>query len=172
VPKRLEEAVAVVTGSAKPRVSWLKKTLGTKELKAAKVRSVPLLMEFDRILAEAEVLTAERPLRTNLSEREIERIAQYHFANILAEDEERRREGSGSEPVFQSVARQLAEAGVEFTTPFGIGAVPEYGLSEREMQKLDADLQSYIALSKRARLSSFASFSSLAFRAGLILKFI
>ncbi len=150
VPKRLEEAVAVVTGSAKPRVSWLKKTLGTKDLKAAKVRSTPLLMEFDRVLAEAEALTAERPLRTSLSEKEIERIAQYHFANVLAEDDEMRRDGSGSEQVFQSVARQLADAGVEFTTTFHVGAVPEYGLSEREMQKRGEDLQTYIALAERA----------------------
>ena len=92
VPKKLEEAVAVVTGSSKPRVAWLKKTLGTKDVKAAKVRSVPLLMDFDRILAQAEAVNAERPLRTSLSEKEIERIAEYHFANVLAEDEEMRRD--------------------------------------------------------------------------------
>lgn len=107
-------------------------------------------MEFDRIIAQAETLTAERPLRTNLSEKEIERIAQYHFANVLAEDDEMRRDGSGSEPVFQSVARQLADAGIEFTTPFHVEAVPEYGLSEREMQKRSEDLQTYIALAERA----------------------
>jgi integrase len=150
VPKKLEEAVAVVTGSSKPRVAWLKKTLGTKDVKAAKVRSVPLLMEFDRILAQAEAVNAERPLRTSLSEKEIERIAEYHFANVLAEDEQMRRDGSGSEPVFQSVARQLADAGVEFTTPFHVGAVPEYGLSEREMHKMAETLEVSIALAEHA----------------------
>jgi hypothetical protein len=57
VPKKLEEAVALATGAEKPRIAWLKKTLSTKDLKAAKVRAVPVLMEFDRILARAEALS-------------------------------------------------------------------------------------------------------------------
>jgi len=56
VPKKLEEAVALVTDTTKPRVAWLKKTLNTKDHKAAKVRAAPVLMEFDRILAKAEAL--------------------------------------------------------------------------------------------------------------------
>jgi integrase len=150
VPKKLEEAVAIVTGAAKPRVAWLKRTLSTKDRRAAKVRAVPVLMEFDRILAQAEALSAARPLRTSLSEKEIERIAQYHFAAVLAEDDEMRREGTGSEPVFQNIARQLADAGVEFETQFHIGTSPEYGLSEREMQKHAADLEIYIGIAEHA----------------------
>jgi hypothetical protein len=143
VPKKLEEAVALVMGAAKPRVSWLKRTLNTKDHKAAKVRSVPVLMEFDRILAQAEALNIERPLRASLSEKEIERIAQYH-------DDKMRRDGTGSEPMFQTIARQLTDAGVEFQTPFHIGAAPEYGLSEREMQKHAADLEIYIGIAEHA----------------------
>jgi hypothetical protein len=150
VPKKLEEAVALVTEASKPRVAWLKRTLGTKDHKAAKVRAVPVLLEFDRILAQAEALTAERPLRTSLSDKEIERIAEYYFAAVLADDDEMRRNGTGSEPVFQSVARQLIDAGVEFETQFDIGAVPEYGLSEREMQKHAADLDIYIGIAEHA----------------------
>jgi hypothetical protein len=37
----------------------------------------------------------------------MDQIAGYHFAAALAEDEEMRREGTGSEPLFQSVAKQL-----------------------------------------------------------------
>ena len=150
VPKKLEEAVALATNAEKPRIAWLKKTLSTKDLKAAKVRAVPVLMEFARILAQAEALGAERPLRMSLSEKEIERIAQYHFATVLAEDDEMRRDGTGTEPLFQSVARQLTDAGVKFHTPFDIGAVPEYGLSEREMLKRAADLETYIAIAEHA----------------------
>jgi hypothetical protein len=150
VPKKLEGAVALVTGSAKPRIAWLKTTLGTKDYRAAKVRAAPLLMEFDRILAKAETLTAERPMRTSLSEKEIERIAQYHYAAMLAEDDEMRREGTRSEPVFQAVARQLADAGVEFHTQFDVSPVPEYGLSEREMAKRASDLETYIGLAQHA----------------------
>src|SRR5204862_1169417 len=41
----------------------------------------------------------------------------------------------GSEPGFQSIAAQLTAAGVEFNTPFAIGALPEAGLSAREVHK-------------------------------------
>jgi integrase len=150
VPKKLEEAVAVVTGVSKLRVAWLKRTLSTKQHKAAKVRAVPILMEFDRILARAEALGASRPLRAGLSDKEVERIAQYHFAAVLAEDDEMRRDGTGSEPMFQSIARQLADGGIEFESEFHIGAVPEYGLSEREMLKRAADLEIYIAIAEHA----------------------
>ena len=107
-------------------------------------------MEFDRILAKAEALSAERPLRTSLSEKEIERIAQYHYATVLAEDEEMRREGNWYERLFQDIARQLIDAGAELTTQFHVGAAPEYGLSEREMQKYSADLETYIGLAEHA----------------------
>jgi hypothetical protein len=131
VPKKLPTATAM--GSSKHRVAWLKKSLGTKDLKAAKVRATSVLMEFDRILSEAEALRVERPLRTSLQPREIERIADYFFASQLAGDEEDRREG-GSEQVFQDVARQLSEAGVDYQSPYPVGvAPPKFGLSDREM---------------------------------------
>jgi hypothetical protein len=88
VPKKLEEATATVMGSSKQRVAWLKKSLGTKDRKAAKVRATSVLMEFDRILADAEALLVERPLRTSLEPHEIERIADYFFASELTGDEE------------------------------------------------------------------------------------
>jgi len=40
---------ATVTGAAKPRVPWLKETLGTKDQKEAKVRAKPVMMKFDRV---------------------------------------------------------------------------------------------------------------------------
>ena len=48
VPEALREAVARVRGSPKDRVSWLKKTLGTKDEKQAKVLAKPVMMQFDR----------------------------------------------------------------------------------------------------------------------------
>jgi hypothetical protein len=39
-------------------------------------------------------------LRTHLSERNIERIPDYQFAFMLEEDEEIRRQGTGSEEMF------------------------------------------------------------------------
>ena len=62
------------------------------------------------------------------------------------------RASTGSEPVFQSVARQLTEAGIDFETPFHIGKVPEFGLSEREVYKRTEDL-AYALTSAEAALA-------------------
>ena len=150
VPKRLEEATATVLGVSKRRQSWLKKSLGTKDLREANIRAKPVLMEFDRTLARAEALIAERPVRANLAPAEIARMAELHYAKVLADDEAQRRDGTGSEAVFQSVARQLADAGIEATTPFHIGSVPEFGLSDREVYKRGEDLDYAITMAERA----------------------
>ena len=117
VPKRLEGAAAQAAGVSKPRLVWLKQSLGTKDHKEAKRLAPPVLIKFDRILARAEALLVEAPLRTSLDKREIKRIADFFYANELAADEERRLDG-GSETLFQDVARQLDEAGIEYTTPY------------------------------------------------------
>jgi integrase len=140
VPKRLEEATATVKGASKERVSWLQRSLRTKDHREAKRLTPPILMEFDRILAEAEALTAERPLRTSLDRREIERIAEFFYAHELTADEERRRNGD-SEALFQDVARQLEEAGINHNSPYAIGPVPEFGLSAREMDKINQEIE-------------------------------
>jgi hypothetical protein len=67
------------------------------------------MMEFDRILAQAEALLVEHPVRTKLTEAEIKQIADYFYANHLGADQELREEGIGSDPVFASVHRQLVE---------------------------------------------------------------
>jgi hypothetical protein len=116
VPKALEVATARVMGASKERVSWLKQTLGTKDEKRAKVLAKPVMMEFDRILAQAEALLVEHPVRTELTEAEIKRIADYFYAHHLGADEELREDGIGSDPVFASVHRQLVDAGI--SSPF------------------------------------------------------
>jgi len=121
VPKALEEATATVTGVSKPRVSWLKETLRTKDQKEAKVRAKPVMMKFDGILAQAEALLFERPLRTNLTEKEIQQIADYFYAHELVADQELREESVGSDPLFADIHRQLSEAGIEFNTSLACG---------------------------------------------------
>jgi Domain of unknown function (DUF6538) len=124
VPKALGAATATVIGASKPRVSWLKETLRTKDQKQAKIRAKPVMMKFDRVLAQAEALLAERPLRTSLSEKEIQQIADYLYAHELGADEELREGGIGSDPLFADIHRQLTEAGIEFDTPFVRWAQP------------------------------------------------
>ncbi len=131
VPKRLEQPTAEFLGNGKPRQVFLKRTLDTKDLREANIRAKPVL---DRILAQAEALTVQRPVRTTLEKREIDQIVDYFFAHQLAMDDEDRREG-GSEQLFQSVAQQLSANAIEYNTAYQMGPPPKFGLSDREMQK-------------------------------------
>jgi hypothetical protein len=135
VPDRLQEAVARVLDQGKERQSFLKKSLGTKDLKTANVRAKPVQAGFDRVFGEAEQLLAARPMRESLSATEIRRMAEIYYASMLETDETVRREGTGSEAGFQSIAQQLIDAGIEPQTPFSIGPPPETGLSAREVYK-------------------------------------
>jgi hypothetical protein len=134
VPKLLEQSTAEVLGNGKSRQVFLKRSLDTKNLREANIRAKPVLIEFDRTLAQAEALAVRRPMRATLEKREIEQITNYFFAHQLAIDDEDRREG-GSEQLFQSVAQQLSAADVEYTTEYQVGDPPKIGLSDREMQK-------------------------------------
>src|SRR5579864_3111612 len=149
VPKKLEQAAATVLGAGKARRSWLQRSLRTKDKAEAKRLAPPVLMEFDRILADAEALSAETPLRTTLDRRQIEQIAEFFYAHGLAADDEHRREG-GSEPLFQDIARQLSEAGIKVNTPFAIGPVPEFGLSNREMYKINETIEIVLPAAQQA----------------------
>jgi hypothetical protein len=115
VPKRLEQPTAELLGNGKSRQTFLKRTLDTKDLREANIRAKPILIEFDRILAQVEAMTVERPMRTTLQRREIEQIANYFYAHQLAADDVDRREG-GSERLFQSMTQQLSEARIEYET--------------------------------------------------------
>jgi hypothetical protein len=87
VPKKLEEVTAVVTGASKPRVAFLQRSLRTKDKREARRLAPPVLMEFDRVLAKAEALLMERPLRSELDPREIERIATYDEDTVFVLDD-------------------------------------------------------------------------------------
>src|SRR6516165_150302 len=103
VPERLQGAVARILDNGKNKQVWLKRSLGTKVLREANVRTKPVLMEFDQLLAKAEAQLKERPLRRSLSDVEIKRIADFFLASALAVDEERRIAGKGDDPLFVSV---------------------------------------------------------------------
>ena len=133
VPKHLEEAVARVKGVPKARQPWLKQSLRTKDEKRARVLSKPVMMEFDRIIADAEALLVQHPLRTSLSGAEIKQISDYFYALQL---HELRADGVGDDPLFASIHQQLSEAGVEFESPFSIEKIGS-GLSDRMMHKID-----------------------------------
>jgi integrase len=146
VPAHLQEAVAHILDADEPRRVFLKKSLGTKNLKEAKVAAPPILADFNRILGEAEASLKERPPVTTLTDTQIKRMAESYYAKMLADDEKERREGTGSEPVFQRVAKQLSAAGIEHLTPFAVGELPVAGLSDREIYKRKETLDFQLAI--------------------------
>jgi integrase len=150
VPKRLEVATATVLGKSKERVSWLKETLRTKDKKQAMIIAKPVMMKFDRILADAEASLAERPLRRELAEAEIKQLADYVYASALNSDEQQRQEGSAEEDaLFASVHEQLVAAGIEFTTSFEIEK-PQSGLSKRMMHKIEENVATVLPAAREA----------------------
>ena len=152
VPKGLEEAVATVLGDGKKSQSWLQRSLRTKDKREAQRLAPPVLMEFDRTLANAEALNAAQPLRKTLDPQEMRRIADFFYANQLDADDKERREG-GSEAVFQQFGRQLSNAGIKGNTSFKVGDVPKFGLSEREMYKRNESLEAMLPYA-RAKLAA------------------
>ena len=78
VPERLQEAVARVLNSGRDRQVFLKKSLGTKGLKAANVAATHVLASFDRTLADAEALLKERPVIPSLTDAQIKRMAESY----------------------------------------------------------------------------------------------
>jgi hypothetical protein len=75
VPKELEGSTAQVLGVAKDHQSWLKRSLGTKDVREANVPAKPVQQEFDRILDRARALLKERPKRERLREPILCRLA-------------------------------------------------------------------------------------------------
>lgn len=59
-----------------------------QDARQANTRAKPVLMEFDQIIARAEASPKPLPFKASLSDHEIKRIAAYHFASMLSEDEE------------------------------------------------------------------------------------
>jgi hypothetical protein len=153
VPKRLQETVAFVLNNGKDRQAYLQKTTGTKDKAEAKRIAVGILVEFNKTLAEAEALLAEPPLRTSLAQSEIDRIADYHYASVLAADEDFTTEGAaGDEDLVRSVARQLTQAGIEYDTPtpFDAQTPPPYGLTNRQVTKRNENLAGWLPIMKEA----------------------
>jgi integrase len=126
VPKGLEAAVARVLANGKPRQSWLKRSLGTKNLREANVRAKPVLIEFDRTIGHARELLKEQPTRTSLSPVEIARMAEYHYATMLGIDAAARRD-----------ARQIAAKFQDDAVPSA--NTPAHGLTDEEFARIGKD---------------------------------
>ncbi|HEY4265233.1 MAG TPA: site-specific integrase [Micropepsaceae bacterium] len=129
VPPRLQAAVGKLSDPPRDRVAWLQKSLGTKDLSRANLLGKRVLMDFDKIIARAEASLAPPPMQADLSDREIEQIASYFFAEVLEEDEEARTHGLSDEK----------RPGID----------PEFGLSARQMEEFTESRDGVLAASQQ-----------------------
>jgi hypothetical protein len=147
VPARLQAAVARVLAQGKDRQSFLKKSLGTKDLKAANVRAKPALAAFDRVFSEAEQLLAARPMRKSLSATEIKRMAEALFGKLLADDEAFR---FGGRAFMAQAQAKLRRDGVEFTPRYAFHTLAEFGWSPEQLSEQKDNLASELQTMQEA----------------------
>jgi len=128
VPVRLQSTVARVLGQGKDRQVFLKKSLGTKDLKTANVRAKSVLTGFDLIIHKATALGAPQPVpvpRTSLNAAEIARMSEALFGKMLADDEALRFGGRAHWAKMLAWCRR--EYGDDFAPADKIEDIPEFG---------------------------------------------
>jgi integrase len=148
VPEHLQAAVAKRLSNGKSRQVYLKRSLGTKDLKQANVRVKPVLIWFDQVLREATALAGKAPVspqpRSSLNDAEISRMAEYVYAKALAWDE--RIKVGGRDELKRIEAEHLRLEGRPMG-PWAIpyDALPPYGISPAQLQadqeQLEDDLR-------------------------------
>jgi integrase len=156
VPERLQPAVAQVLGNGKARQVYLKKSLGTKDLKAANIRAKLVLAGFDRVMRDATAI-AEQPLATpsvriSLNDTEIARMAEYVFAKALAWDErfrvggreELKRVEAWLHTELKKEGRELGPAAYPYET------LPPHGWSAAQLQDNREQLESDLSAMRHA----------------------
>lgn len=77
-------------------------------------------------------------------------IARYYYAMRLGEDEEIRRDGSGSPAVYAAVVQQLREANVPVSVGFPVEGTPVFGITERELYRLRENVAWVLPAAKEA----------------------
>lgn len=129
VPGPLQIAVARVLNNGKRKQVHLKKSLGTKDLKAANIRATSVIAGFDRTIASAVLLTTQDgpppQQRQSLNSAEIARMAEALYAKVLAEDEAYRFGGRAF--VAESVDWIRRNTDPDFELPYPIDSVREFG---------------------------------------------
>lgn len=134
VPERIQAAVASVLGQGKARQVFLKRSLGTKDVKLANKRATLVLHEFDQIFSKAEAQVVEAPpqaRRTSLNSAEIRLVADYIYAKLMREDEEWR---FGGKRYLEKQEAWLRREGVEFKPFFNTATLPDDGISAEQLK--------------------------------------
>lgn len=138
VPEHLQATVPLVLKNGKTRQVFLKRSLGTKDKKQANISIKPVLIDFDRIIREAEALERSKPpMRTTLTAAEITRMAEYVYAKELQDDERIRVGGRDEYARIRKAARKEAEASGkdpdQIVPLWRYENLPKYGLSADQL---------------------------------------
>jgi integrase len=137
VPTRLQTAVAQVLGNGKRRQVYLKKSLGTKDLKAANVRAKPVLAGFDRVIRDATAIAsqAEAPSmpRSSLNAAEIARMSETLYGKLLADDEAFRFGGRAF--IADGVEWMQRNEDAEFNLPYPLESVRQHGWQPEQLAR-------------------------------------
>jgi integrase len=138
VPERLQTAVPQVMKNGRKRQVYLKRSLGTKDRRQANISIKPVLIDFDRIIRDAEALeNSKPPMRASLSAAEIDRMAEYVYAKTLEWDERVRVGGRDElQRMLVTVRRDYVAAGrdPDEIIPFHrYEDLPKYGLSAAQL---------------------------------------
>lgn len=141
VPKALGEAIAKALGNGKARQTFLQQSLETKDGEVAKRKAPAVLMHFDGVLARARVLAEGQPFRTTLSQGEIERMGEYHYALLLSRYDASVRRGPEEERKFRYYSELEKQEGYHDEELDWVDPVPKYGFSGGQM----ADLRDTLA---------------------------
>ena len=142
VPVRLQAAVAQVLGNGKLRQAYLKKSLGTKDLKAANVRAKPVLAGFDRVIGDATAIasqeTAPPAMRSSLNAAEIARMSEALYGKLLADDEAFRFGGRAF--VADGVEWIRRNEDADFKLPYPLESVREHGWKPEQLEYMIHEL--------------------------------
>ncbi len=149
VPERLQEAVAHVRKTGKPRQTFLKKSLGTKSAVQANIRAIPVYLEFNQILEEAAKLAAPLPVRHTITHHEITLIADFVYASELSDHEKWRVGGrellrKQYDWLLRNSEHPVGPPALDFDT------LPAYGISQEQLDVYRAELTEGLADYRRA----------------------
>jgi len=152
VPSRLQAAVAQVLGNGKPRQVYLKKSLGTKDLRTANVRAKPVQVGFDRVIRDATALasqaTAPPAPRSSLNAAEIARMSEALYGKLLADDEAFRFGGRAF--VAEGVEWIRRNADANFELPYPLESVREHGWHPEQLAQQKEHMVHELATMKEA----------------------
>lgn len=152
VPPRLQTAVARVLGNGKPRQVYLKKSLGTKDLRTANVRAKPVQAGFDRVIREAAALSSQAAaapaMRSSLNAAEIARMSEALYGKLLADDEAFRFGGRAF--VAESVEWIRRNQDKDFELPYPLESVQEHGWKPEQLAQQKEHLVHELATMQEA----------------------